>query len=329
MCFGAGKLYWNRRFLRLSDTILFEDNQLKLDVIPEAFIRRNIDYIYNYAYGCSDNLLIECEINDIIPEIVTDERQLAEDIGRKYNVNITTLAEANKIVKDERLKRFNELIDRKFTDDVLLDLLDKFKIREDTSIQSIVSDSADVPTIFEYILGVIWYKISERQGDILSFMHLDFDADLLPKTHAGGGMSDIEYKYDETLYYPKHTLMLEAILMNAYAQKLNEDEPATRHLGEYIIQTKNKNSYCVFSAPNIPLNLISSFRNKRTYTYFSQSGDEYVEGLKLIPVMTDEIKEIIRSGKKYKDVYPIFEEAFNSNEPIRDWYANKIALVLR
>ena len=100
MCFGAGKLYWNRRFLRLSDTILFEDNQLKLDVIPEAFIRRNIDYIYNYAYGCSDNLLIECEINDIIPEIVTDERQLAEDIGRKYNVNITTLAEANKIVKD-------------------------------------------------------------------------------------------------------------------------------------------------------------------------------------------------------------------------------------
>lgn len=314
----------NRRFLRLSDLILFEDYQLKLDVIPEAFFKRNIDYVYNYAYDTTDKLMVECELKDIIPEIIINEEELAEDIGNRYGLSITTLAEANSILRNERLRRFNELIDRKFTDDVLVELLDKFKTREDATIQSIVSDSADVPTIFEYILGVIWYKVSERQGDILSYMHLDFDADLLPKTHAGGGMSDIEYKYEATEDYPEHTLMLEATLMNASAQKLNEDEPATRHLGEYILETKSENSYCLFSAPLIPLNLISSFRNKKTYIYFSQTGDEYIEGLKLIPLMTEEIKKIIRSGKKYKDVYPIFEAAYVSDESIKDWYANTI-----
>ncbi|MDR7810559.1 AlwI family type II restriction endonuclease [Lacrimispora sp.] len=315
----------NRRFLRLTDLILFEDSQIKLDVIPEAFVKRNIAHIYKYAYEISNNLINESTLEEVIPEIVIDKKQLAEDIGNKYGVSISTLADANDIIKNERIKRFNELIDRKFTDDVLLDLLDKFKSRDDSSIQTLVSDSADVPTIFEYILGVIWYKISERQGDILHFMHLDFDADLLPKTHAGGGMSDIEYMYDETEDYPEHTLMLEATLMNASAQKLNEDEPATRHLGEYILETKREKSYCVFSAPNIPLNLISSFRNKKTYVYFNQVGDKNIEGMKLIPIMTDEIKKIIISGKKYKDVYPILEDAYNADVPIKDWYSSMIA----
>lgn len=319
----------NRRFIKLADIILFEDNQIRLDVIPEAFVNRNVKQLYKYAYMVSTNLEKKTELDEIIPEIDIDETKLAEDIGKKYGVTINTLKEANDLIKNERQKRFNELIDRRFSDDVLLDLLDKFKIRDDVNIRSIVSDSADVPTIFEYILGVIWYKISERKGDILNYMHLDFDADLLPKTHAGGGMSDIEYAYDATDDYPEHTLMLEATLMNASAQKLNEDEPASRHLGEYILRTGKDKSYCVFSAPNIPLNLISSFRNKKTYLYFNQTGDEYIEGLKLIPIMTDEIKQIIISGKKYKDLYPIFEDAFNSTESIKDWYDNVLAAALK
>lgn len=315
----------NRRFIKLTGLILFEDNQIKLDVIPEAFVNRNVDYLYKYAYTTSSELTEQTELEDIIPEIDVDEVKMAVDIGNKYGIKIKTLKEVDILIKNERQKRFNELIDRKFTDEVLLDLLDKFKTRDDGNIQSIVSDSADVPTIFEYILGVIWYKVSERKGDILKFMHLDFDADLLPKTHAGGGKSDIEYVYEATVDYPEHTLMLEATLMNASAQKLNEDEPATRHLGEYILKTGKDKSYCLFAAPNIPLNLISSFRNKKTYMYFSQSGDESIEGLKLIPIMTDSIKQIITSGKKYKELYPIFEEAYNSNEPIKNWYVNVLA----
>ena len=314
----------NRRLIKLTDFIICEDNQLKLDVIPEAFVNRNINMLYKYAYLGSSSLNKKEELKDIMPDIIIDEDKLVDDIGKKYGIRIKSLKEVDDFIHRNRQKRFNELIDRKFTNEVLLDLLDKFKIRDDNKIKSIVSDSADVPTIFEYVLGIIWYRISDYKGDILNFMHLDFDADLLPKTHAGGGMSDIEYEYEATRDYPEHTLMLEATLMNASAQKLNEDEPATRHLGEYILHTQKDKSYCVFSAPIIPLNLISSFRNKKTYLYFNQTGDKYIEGLKLIPVMIDEIKAILISGKKYKDLYPIFEEAFDSNVPIKDWYKNMI-----
>lgn len=69
-----------------------------------------------------------------------------------------------------------------------------------------VTENADVPTIFEYVLGILWYKASERHGKILDYMKLSLDADLLPKTHAAGGEADIVYEYPETEYYPAHSL---------------------------------------------------------------------------------------------------------------------------
>ena len=73
---------------------------------------------------------------------------------------------------------------------------------EAKEIYQMVTDSADIPTIFEYILGIIWYKISERTGKILDYMKLSLDADLLPKTHAAGGEADIVYEYEKTKYSP-------------------------------------------------------------------------------------------------------------------------------
>ena len=68
----------------------------------------------------------------------------------------------------------------------IIRLLDDFESRNDDEIRSIVTDNADIPTIFEYVLGIAWYIISERKGDVLEYMNLSLEADLLPKTHAGG-----------------------------------------------------------------------------------------------------------------------------------------------
>ena len=38
-----------------------------------------------------------------------------------------------------------------------------FESRNDDEIRSIVTDNADIPTIFEYVLGIAWYIISERK----------------------------------------------------------------------------------------------------------------------------------------------------------------------
>lgn len=96
------------------------------------------------------------------------------------------MEQAHGIVETERYKRFNHLIDKKFTDKILITLLDMFEKRDDEGINNLVTNNADIPTIFEYIIGIIWYKTSERQGKILDYMKLSLEADLLPKTHAGG-----------------------------------------------------------------------------------------------------------------------------------------------
>ena len=70
-------------------------------------------------------------------------------------------------------------------------LLSAFEDRRDSDIQIMVTNNADVPTIFEYVLAIAWYKISGRQGKILDYMNLSLDADLLPVTHAAGGHEDI------------------------------------------------------------------------------------------------------------------------------------------
>lgn len=63
-------------------------------------------------------------------------------------------------------------------------------------------------TIFEYVLGILWYKASKRHGKILNYMKLSLDADLLPKTHAAGSEADIVYEYEATECYLEHRLLL-------------------------------------------------------------------------------------------------------------------------
>ena len=78
------------------------------------------------------------------------------------------MEEARNVLEDERYKRLQHLIDTQFTDERLIRLLTLFEKREDGEISRMVTDNADIPTIFEYILGIIWYKVSP-----VSYTHLD------------------------------------------------------------------------------------------------------------------------------------------------------------
>lgn len=250
---------------------------------------------------------------------ITD-KEIVDEINKEFSSNYKTVEEAVAFIKEKRLQRFNELIDTKFSTDTLIELLTDFEQRNDEKIKEVVTDNADVPTIFEYIIGIIWYKISQRQGNILDFMNLSLDANLLPKTHAGGLQSDIVYQYAKTASYPQHNLLIEVTLMNMAAQKHNEDEPVTRHLGEHRLLNHSDKDYCTFIASDIPTNLISSFRNKRTYKYFDKDSRDYVSDFKIIPLKTKELKTILHKNMTYEQLYPILDTAQASNEMENVWY---------
>ena len=315
----------NKRYFSLTDIVKFGEDKIELDLLPKYYFKEIIDDLLN------ENLLEEDDYLSLFHSIVpiekisdkykTDISELVNKFNKELHTDLT-INNINTYLEDEKIKQFNKLIDERFRDSDLLSLIDMIKDRRDSEVCSYVSDNADVPTIFEYILGIAWYRISNKEGNILKFMNLSLDADLLPKTHAGGGMADIVYEYKEN-NYPRHNLLIEATLSESTGQRHMEMEPVSRHLGEDISSTNNENDYALFVAPNLEERLILDFRNMRSRFYPKANGG-YIEGLKIIPIDTDILKKFITEHKKYSDIYSLFDNAYKSKLPDPEWFEKEI-----
>lgn len=315
----------NRRYIKTTDIILFEDSTVKLDIVPKYFFNSIIDELYTEAYSETELLFKDCSIEEISKCLTVDDTSVIDGVNAELGANVKTINEACNVLKNNRYIRWKHLIDTKFTDENILILLDLFEKRNDAEIRNMVTDNADIPTIFEYILGILWYKISEMQGELLDYLKLSLDADLLPKTHAAGGEADIVYEYEKTEYYPSHTLLLEVTLSDSTNQRRMEMEPVSRHLGNHLIRTGNSNSYCIFITNFLNINVISDFRGRKFMQYYdSKDYTKSVTGMKIIPLQTSELKKILVKQLKYKELYEIFEQAYNSTLQPYEWYENLI-----
>lgn len=315
----------NRRYIKTTDVVLFEDDTIKFDIVPKHFFKSVAAKLYQDAFTSSELLYEDCDMPEISECLIVDDDTIVAGINEELGINVSDMQSARAALEDTRYQRLQHLIDTKFTDDKILSLLDCFETRNDDEIRSIVTDNADVPTIFEYVLGILWYKASERHGKILDYMKLSLDADLLPKTHAAGGEADIVYEYEATEYYPEHTLLLEATLADSTNQRRMEMEPVSRHLGMHLIRSGNMNSYCVFATNYLNINVISDFRSRKTTPFYDpQDYSKSVAGMKIIPLQTSELKKIVSNGKTYKELYPLFEAAFNSTLLPHEWYESCI-----
>ena len=315
----------NRRYIKTTDVVLFEDDTIKFDIVPKHFFKSVATKLYQDAFTSSELLYEDCDMSEISECLIVDDDTIVAGINEELGINVSDMQSARAALEDTRYQRLQHLIDTKFTDDKILSLLDCFETRNDDEIRSMVTDNADVPTIFEYVLGILWYKASERHGKILDYMKLSLDADLLPKTHAAGGEADIVYEYEATEYYPEHTLLLEATLADSTNQRRMEMEPVSRHLGMHLIRSGNMNSYCVFATNYLNINVISDFRSRKTTPFYDpQDYSKSVAGMKIIPLQTSELKKIVSNGKTYKELYPLFEAAFNSTLLPHEWYESCI-----
>ena len=319
----------NRRYIKTTDTVLFEDGTVRFDIVPKHFFRLIEKELYAYAYTPSDKLTEDCAPEEIAPCLAMNESHVIRAVSEELGVEIETVEEAQRALDGSRYKRFAHLVDTRFTDEKLIALLNCFEKREDAEIRRAVSDNADIPTIFEYVLAVLWYKVSERKGKILDYMKLSLDADLLPKTHAAGGEADIVYEYEKTPFYPAHTLLLEATLADGSNQRRMEMEPVSRHLGQHLIRNGEHSAYCLFATTDLNINVISDFRGRKFMPYYdSQDFSRYVMGMKILPLQTSDLKNILVNGWTYKSLYPLFENAYASLLPPHIWYKECLSLPL-
>jgi hypothetical protein len=313
----------NRRYLNIANVMIFEDEQVKLDLVPKQFFASAIEELYDAAYSPSDLLEQDCNMEEICPALKFNETEIVTRLNEELGVELKTIDEAYSEVDKRRYERFKTMIDTRFTNDDLLGLLDDFDNRNDDEISKKVTDNADTPTIFEYILGVIWYKVSGCKGRILDYMKLSLDANLLPITHAAGGEADIVYEYGETKDYPAHTLLLEATLADSTNQRRMEMEPVSRHLGNHLLRTQNKSSYCLFATNYLDKNVISDFRMRKVMPFYDTRDDSrYVIGMKIIPLQTSDLRSILMTQKKYSDLYPKYEKAYQKDPTMMPvyWY---------
>lgn len=312
----------NRRYFNITDTIIFENRIIKLDLIPKYYFKEIIDVLYEDAFSRSNDLRSNISLENISEAFKFDISKVYKVLSEDLGITIKSPEQATIYVNDERYRRFNNLINKKFTDPVLIELLNCFKERNDKRIEELVTDEATIPTIFEYILGIIWYKVSGRQGNILDFMKLSLEANLLPKTHAAGGCADIIYEYEACTSYPKHSLLLEATLADRNNQRRLEMEPVSRHLGDYRIRSNNPFDYSLFVSTYLDKNVVSDFRYRKIYPY--TRDEETIEGMKIISLDTDTLKKIIENRSTYSYLYDVFNKYYEMALETVDWHENLI-----
>lgn len=312
----------NRRYFNITDTLIFEDRMIKLDMIPKYYFKEIIDVLYTETFSRDNNLRVASSFETISEAFKLDISKVYVALSKDLGITIKSPEQATTYVNDERYRRFNTLIDKKFNDSVLIELLNCFEKRDDKRIEELVTDEAAIPTIFEYILGIIWYKVSERQGNILDFMKLSLEANLLPKTHAAGGYADIIYEYEACTFYPKHSLLLEATLADGNNQRRMEMEPVSRHLGDYRIRFNNPFDYSLFVSTYLDDNVVNDFRYRKIIPY--KRDNETITGMKIISMDTDSLKKIIENKIKYKYLYEVFDKYHEMPLETVDWYDGMI-----
>ena len=144
----------NKRYIRTTNCITFKNDKVELDTIPGILINNAVNNIYNIIDKRSDDLYIDVKLDDICSGIEVSELEFLKIANEKFSKKFRTINEV--FIADDaiRYNKFNNLIDEKFDNITLINLLECFENRNDKQIIEYLNSDADVPTIFEYILGL-------------------------------------------------------------------------------------------------------------------------------------------------------------------------------
>ena len=305
----------NRRYLSL--TGIFEFNADSISIIKTMTIFLEAFSILKLNKFFSEEIEIKENTFDFLFANLK-----VKTILNSYGLNNTTRELKFYKYNQDKIK-LERIIQEKFSKENLIkNILPLFKDRQDSKIKSLVTDSATVPTIYEYVIALSWYYIDNKNIDFILKAGLSLDNDMLPKSHAVGGSSDFEYDYGN------HKLMIEVTLTDGTNQRRAEMESVSRHLGQMLLKiddiNKRKNSFGIFIASYLDRNVLNDFRSRRNTTW-ENSPDDYIDGMNILPMDTDDIIEILISNKTYTSLIDKFKILIDDTETRgSQWYLNSI-----
>ena len=89
----------NRRYFKITDIVLFEDNQIKLDILPKCYIENIADKLLEFAFESTDLLTQDVNLEEINSCLTIDTNKLYKKLSKLLGREITNKDSAHKIVR--------------------------------------------------------------------------------------------------------------------------------------------------------------------------------------------------------------------------------------
>lgn len=219
---------------------------------------------------------------------IPNVQSIIVEVEKIYHIN--SAEEVKQQLLSQRDNEFKQFVESTFPKEKVSGILALFANRDnDKKIKKIVDTDASVPTIYEYIVGLAWYYISDTNYNLYNSYNLSMNANFRPETHAAGGEGDI------VINYPEQVLMIEATLMNKQAQKRGEWEPVLRHTTNLTIEKKPEKVQTLFIADELDNNTINIWRAVASVPMYSSKNksDRTANNVTIMPIKTDELREFL------------------------------------
>ena len=113
----------NGRYMKTSDIILFSDEKVTLDTVPRHFFAPICDKLLDIAFDSSPILQKNCSLDKIAKFLAPNENLILNGINKEFSLNLKSLQDASEILEHQRYIKLAHLIDSKFTDEQILNIL--------------------------------------------------------------------------------------------------------------------------------------------------------------------------------------------------------------
>ena len=289
-------------------SLIFNINELRHNVFGEMTEDEFVNYEVTDACLFGKNLSLTAILGYSSDDLKAITEKIEDLLG------VSTAADVKRLLNDRRSREFMAHINTKYPKKKIMELLPLFSDRsKDNQIKNEVNDAATVPTIYEYIIGIAWYYISNREFDLYSSLNLTLNADFEPVVHAGGGDGDIVIHYEDIV------AMLEVTLMNKQAQKRGEWEPVLRHTLNLKAANEPKPSITFFIADELDYNTVNIWRAVAAVSLESTNTHAKVDGVIIMPFTNTEIFTFLNQGVYYKDIVNVVKSSFAKVPQITDF----------
>src|SRR5574344_1272172 len=98
----------NRRYLGITNVILFDDSVVKFDIIPKHFFKTASDELFKIAFIEDEKLELNCKMQDICPALVFNEKEIIKGINFELHAEITNLDDVYNKVESVKYQRFRK-----------------------------------------------------------------------------------------------------------------------------------------------------------------------------------------------------------------------------